>query len=186
VRGGLGQLLLQGALLLLLLLLLLVACGAALLGGADVEKALDGGPALDSRIVCCLLWAALACPATRTQVLEVAEHLLRSSDLLLDFSNRQLPASSQAGQFLGSLGQLLEQAPPLGSVVRCGVAHTLTRAMPACMLSCERGARPAPCACSPPRDVRRVQLPQLTVPLAMSPPKRIGSTHSEGPLPLLL
>lgn len=57
------------------------------------------------------------------QVLEVTEQLLRSSDLLADFSNKQLPASSDAGMFLANLGQVLAAQPQLGSVVRCGAAR---------------------------------------------------------------
>jgi hypothetical protein len=83
------------------------------------------------------------------QVLEVTEQLLRGTELLSDFSNRQLPAASDAGVFLCNLGAVLAQQPQLGAVIR-------------------------------------VQLPCQAVPLAMSPPKRIGGANTDGPLPLLL
>jgi hypothetical protein len=54
------------------------------------------------------------------QVLEVTEQLLRQSDLLSDFSHKQLPADSLAGTFLHNLGGVLSQQPELGSVIRCG------------------------------------------------------------------
>jgi hypothetical protein len=52
--------------------------------------------------------------------LEVSEQLLRQGDLLLEMSsNKQLPLSSFAGQFLEGLSAALAQQPELGSVIRC-------------------------------------------------------------------
>jgi hypothetical protein len=52
------------------------------------------------------------------QVLEVTEQLLRQTDILSDFSHKQLPVDSLAGAFLSNLGNVLAQQPELGSVIK--------------------------------------------------------------------
>lgn len=52
------------------------------------------------------------------QVLEAVEQLLRQTNLLLDFGNRELPADSYAGQFLSNLAAAVAEQPQLGSVIR--------------------------------------------------------------------
>lgn len=51
-------------------------------------------------------------------MLEVTEQLLRQTDILSDFSHKQLPVDSLAGAFLSNLGNVLAQQPELGSVIK--------------------------------------------------------------------
>lgn len=52
------------------------------------------------------------------QVLEVTEQLLRQTDILSNFSHKQLPADSLTGAFLTNLASTLAQQPELGSVIK--------------------------------------------------------------------
>lgn len=78
------------------------------------------------------------------KVLEVAEQLLRQTDLLLDSSNADLPAKSYAGIFFGNLAAQLATPVPLGCILRVELpqAPTLLSISPPKRIGAGPGAAP--------------------------------------------